>query len=110
MLQCSSGRKPVSVLPDELEPFQVVFRPAGLELDDAPQRFYFERVSPTVGCYGNTPAIGMPVPLVGTALADEIKTVTLEGGNKFARGERSEATVIDRHGPLNSNSNTRLIL
>ena len=76
---------------EEPEAYAVVRGPVRLALYHRFQGLETECVAAAVRGNRHAPAVSMGVTLMRPDLADEIKTVAIEGGDQIPGGERSEA-------------------
>ena len=81
----------------EFQALEIFFAPASLDFNYCLKSLQGKRVALGVGRYCHSPAIGMPIALVGPSLTYEIKTVVCERGDEFSCGERTKASIIDGH-------------
>ncbi len=93
----------------EFQTLEVFFAPAGLDFNYFLKRLQGKRITEGVRSHRHSPAIGVPIALVGSSLTDEVKTVARSRGDEFSRGERTKAPIVDGH-VLDGNRDTGFFL
>jgi hypothetical protein len=71
---------------DELQPSQIVLRPAGVLFDHATQRFAFEGIAWGVKRHGDPTTVAVIVNLMGTGAAVKREAIPDQSGYYFAGG------------------------
>jgi hypothetical protein len=86
-----------SDLRQKLKPFEILFRPVSLSLDDRFKSLDRERIPASVRSDGYPPSIWMAVALMRSGLTNKNESVAFESGDKLSGSQRPEAAIIHGH-------------
>jgi hypothetical protein len=82
---------------DELQPLEVVLRPARFCLDHAFEGLRRERVAWGVECYRNSSSVWVSIYLVGAGASVKSKAVTDKRGDDFAGRQLPQMGIVNAH-------------